>query len=67
MKKRIRDISNKLKITHLLKKSPTPTIIVECGFLSNPTEAQLLSNDSYQEKLARAIYIGIYNYIKRCS
>ena len=52
---------------YLLKKSPTPTIIVECGFLSNPTEAQLLSDDSYQEKLARAIYIGIYNYIKRCS
>ena len=48
---------------YLLKKSPTPTIIVECGFLSNPTEAQLLSDDSYQDKIARGIYLGICDYL----
>ena len=44
---------------YLLKKTPTPTVIVECGFLSNPTEADLLLTDDYQNKLVNAIYIGI--------
>lgn len=44
---------------YILKKSAIPTIIVECGFLSNPEEAKLLSDENYQEKLAFQIYIGI--------
>lgn len=47
---------------YILKKSPTPTVIVECGFLSNPNEANLLITDSYQSKLARSIYSGICEY-----
>ena len=35
---------------YILKKTPTPIIIVECGFLSNETEAALLVTDAYQEK-----------------
>lgn len=48
---------------YLLKKSPTPTIIVECGFLSNPSEADALTTDSYQNKIARGIYLGICEYL----
>lgn len=48
---------------YLLKKSPTPTIIVECGFLSNYDEACALTTDSYQDKIARGIYLGIYEYL----
>lgn len=48
---------------YLLKKTPTPTVIVECGFLSNPTEADLLLTEEYQEKLVRAIYMGIMDYL----
>lgn len=47
---------------YLLKEAPTPIIIVECGFLSNTSEADLLTTDSYQEKLARGIYFGIKAY-----
>lgn len=47
---------------YLLTRTPTPTIIVECGFLSNPSEAALLSSDEYQDKVARAIYLGILSY-----
>jgi N-acetylmuramoyl-L-alanine amidase len=47
---------------YLLKNSPAPIIIVECGFLSNPTEAELLTTDTYQQKIARAIYFGIVAY-----
>jgi N-acetylmuramoyl-L-alanine amidase len=49
---------------YLLKKTPTPTVIVECGFLSNPEEADLLLMDDYQNKLVRAIYMGILEYLE---
>lgn len=50
---------------YLLKKTPTPTVIVECGFLSNREEADLLLDTDYQNKLARAIYMGILEYLEK--
>lgn len=47
---------------YLLKESPSPIIIVECGFLSNPEESDLLITDNYQQKIARGIYFGILAY-----
>lgn len=44
---------------YLLKKTSKPIVIVECGFLSNPDEAQKLSDEHYQEKLAFKIFMGI--------
>lgn len=44
---------------YLLKRTEVPTIIVECGFLSNPQEAEKLTEDEYQKKLAQAITSGI--------
>ena len=49
---------------YLLTRTPTPTVIVECGFLSNPTEAGLLSSEEYQNKVANAIFLGILSYFK---
>ena len=49
---------------YILKKTPTPIIIVECGFLSNETEAALLVTDAYQEKLVRAVYLGAITYLE---
>lgn len=48
---------------YLLKKTSVPIVIVECAFMSNPIEAQLLTQDSYQEKVAWAIYMGIMQVI----
>ena len=48
---------------YLLKKIESPTVIVECGFLSNPQEASLLSTEEYQMKIAGAISKGIINYL----
>lgn len=48
---------------YIIKKTPTPTVIVECGFLSNETEASNLADDAYQDKLARAIYTGVMTYL----
>lgn len=44
---------------YLLKKTPSPTVIVECGFLSNSEEAELLNTEEYQNKVAEAIKSGI--------
>lgn len=43
----------------LLKKTPSPTVIVECGFLSNYQEAKLLESEEYQKKVAEAVKTGI--------
>lgn len=49
---------------YLLKHSPVPSIIVECGFLSNPEEAARLTDSNYQKQLAYAICLGICRYAK---
>jgi len=48
---------------YLLKKTSTPIVIVECGFLSNREEADALLNELYQEKIAWAIHLGIIQYL----
>lgn len=48
---------------YLLKRSPGVLNIVECGFLTNPSEAALLQTEEYQEKVARAIAEGICRYL----
>ena len=48
---------------YLLKKTSSPIVIVECGFLSNNEEAQKLSSDLYQEKAAWAIHLAILQHL----
>lgn len=48
---------------YLLHHAKTPAIMVECGFLSNSGEAQLLNDDEYQLKMAMAITDGIVTYL----
>jgi len=52
---------------YMLKRTEVPLIIVECGFLSNREEAEKLSTDEYQEKVADAICNGIETYLKDIS
>ena len=49
---------------YMLKNTSCPTVIVECGFLSNPAEAALLNTEHYQQQTAQAICNGIDEYIK---
>lgn len=44
---------------YLLKKTAVPTVIVECGFLSNWEEAAHLTSEEYQNKVAEAVTEGI--------
>ena len=49
----------------MLKNTKRTTIIVECGFLSNPEEAGSLVNNEYQEQLAEAICSGIMKWLDK--
>lgn len=46
----------------LLDRIGIPAVMVECGFMSNPSEALLLKDDQYQKKTALAIADGINKY-----
>ena len=48
----------------ILKKSPCPAVIVECGFLSNPDECSSLNTPDYQKQVAAAIADGLVNHIQ---
>ena len=48
---------------YLLLHTSVPLVIAECGFLSNPREAELLIQDSYQEKVAWVLHLGILQYL----
>lgn len=50
---------------YLLNEVSIPTVLVECGFLSNAEEEKLLTDELYQEKIAWSIYIGIMNYFNQ--
>ena len=43
----------------VLKSPDIPSILVETGFISNPSESKLLASSAYQKKMARAIHAGI--------
>ena len=47
---------------YVLRTTEIPSVIVECGFLSNPIEEKALNEEEYQEKMAWGIYIGILEY-----
>lgn len=47
---------------YMLKCTPNPSVIVECGFMTNPEDDRLLSTDEYRDKLAYAIFKGAVSY-----
>lgn len=50
---------------YLLKKTKTPIVIVECGFLSNPTEAAQLKDPVYQDRMAWQIAMSVKKYLNQ--
>ena len=52
----------KIDNVYIMKNVEIPTSIVECGFLSNHDELELLKTEEYQDKLAWGIYVGIIDY-----
>ena len=48
---------------YLLKNTNYPIVIVECGFLTNRKESELLCDEEYQQQTAWAIHLGILQYL----
>lgn len=46
---------------YLMKNVTCPAILVECGFLSNAAETQLLQEPEHQKLIAAAIVAGLFN------
>ena len=52
---------------YILNCSSYPSVIAECGFLSNPEDEALLITDEYQDSIAYAIFKGIVGYLAQYS
>src|SRR5438874_3479603 len=44
---------------YVLRKTRVPAVLVECGFLTNPTEGQYVQTAAYRQKLAEEIAAGV--------
>lgn len=49
---------------HVVRETKMPSILAECGFISNKNEAIKMNTNAYQELLASGIANGIKNYLK---
>lgn len=47
---------------YILKNTQVPTVIAECGFLSNSSDAEKLSDVQYQQKIAEVLSAGIIEW-----
>ncbi|MCI8734738.1 MAG: N-acetylmuramoyl-L-alanine amidase [Clostridia bacterium] len=47
---------------YMLKCTENPSVIVECGFLSNTEDEKLLISEDYQSRLAYAVFKGAVSY-----
>lgn len=52
---------------YLLHRLKMPAVLVECGFLSNPTECALLSDDAYRASLSCTVFVPVLEYFVRQS
>jgi N-acetylmuramoyl-L-alanine amidase len=59
---RVNTLGAKMGPFYVLVGAEMPAILVECGFLSNPREAQLLVQPAYQDALAQGIAWAIMQY-----
>lgn len=49
----------------LMKNTPVPGVLIECGFLSNPEEEKKLNDTDYQSRIAWAIADAVEKYYKQ--
>ena len=49
---------------HVLRENRRMAVLLELGYMSNPTEERTINNNHYQETIANAIYTGLAKYFK---
>lgn len=63
----LRDRGVKTADFHVLRETKMESVLVECGFYTNPDEIKLIRSEAYRKKCAEAIVKGIveqYNLVK---
>lgn len=54
-----REIKRSTSAVYIIHNTKNPIVLVECGFISNSKERELLKDEEYQQKVAFTIYCGI--------
>lgn len=57
-----RTVKQGTKSIYILKNATVPSVIIECGFLSNREELEKLKNEKYQTMMAFSVFCGIIDY-----
>lgn len=60
-----REIKKATDGIYLLYHTSTPTVLIECGFLSNPEERDNLKSPAYQQRIAFAVAAGYWDFQSR--
>lgn len=63
-KRSVKQANSRIFILHQIRK---PAVLVECAFLSNPEESQLVATEEYRKKLTFCIFFGICDFISQNS
>ncbi len=58
-----REIKEAPSSVYLLQQAENPMVLAECGFLSNPTEAALLSTTAHQTAIAVTLLGGVVDFL----
>ena len=56
-------VSGKVGDYYIVNCTDIPSVLIECGFLSNPEEEFLLQDKNYQNKLCYKIMCGIISFL----
>lgn len=61
------DRGEKYNYFYVTQQQDFPSVLVECGFVTNYTEAMALANSTHQNGIAQAVVDGISDYFSRCT
>ena len=59
----LKDRGVKTASLHVTRETTMPAVLLELGFLSNPTDEAVMLTEEYQDKCAQAIVDGIVEFL----
>ena len=62
----LQDARHEIKVGdyYMLNEISSPSVLVECGYLSNPKEEALLITDDYKNQVCYSILLGVLEYLR---
>ena len=50
---------------YVIRKTTMPSVLLECAFVSNPTEENIALSTQWRERLAQGVTRGVINYVEK--